>query len=200
VNRLLRFRLAAFPLLATLSARADNWIQNGDFSGGTDHWYGEAKFPADFAPPDPFTKADPLTSTGMSLPLKDGEWLKEFQDFKAKGTDAALKITFIVSPNLSFGNKGEDLANVPGRIGWDHWSQFAAPPDVFVLMISQLEQGHCYYAFVKPDPKNGGEQSYSLKLPGMSAWDPLTLAFAVPPGTGTVVIKKVECFGPDERQ
>jgi hypothetical protein len=190
-------QLACIVMLVffALEARADDWLTNGDFSSGNDHWYGEAKWPTDFAPPDPFTKADPFTAQGMILPLKGAEWIKEMQDFKAKGDTAALKITYVVSPDLSFANKPDDLKNMPDKIGWDHWAAMDAPPNVWVILVSQIEQGHCYYTWVTPKLNTTAEQTVTLPIDGCTAWDPLTLAFAIPPGTGTIVIHKVSVEG-----
>jgi hypothetical protein len=186
--------LLAFCILA---ARAEDWLQNGDFSSNADHWYGEARWPADFAPPDPFTKADPFTSQGMIIQLKDQAWVKEFQDFKGKGTNATLRITFTLAPGTKFGNKPEDMQNVPNKIGWNAWKPFDTAPDSWVIIITEVHQEHGEYQIVSPDMNSTQDQTMSMVINGMTPWSQKTIALAFPPGTGTIVIHKIELIDPD---
>ena len=109
--------------------RADEWLTNGDFSDGNHQWYGTAKSPSDFAPPDPMTAADPFTAKGMIIPLH-GTWMKECQDFKAKGTNAVVKITYVVSKDADLSRKAEDFENVTHEIEWDHWVPYKSVPPI----------------------------------------------------------------------
>ena len=194
-----RLSLAILLLAVSLPIRADDWLANGDFSSAGDKWYGTAKWPADFAPSDPFTKADPFTSAGMILPLKSAQWLKEFQDFKGKGTNATLKITYALSPGLTFSQKPEDYQNMPDKIGWDGWLAFDTPPGTWVIFISELEKRHGAYYLVQPKLNDTTDQTFVASVAGMTPFTDKTIAIGVPPGDGTMVIKKIELIDPDSK-
>lgn len=175
-----------------LPARATDWLTNGDFSDAGTHWYGEAKWPADFTPSDPFAKPDPFTASGMILPLRAGTWLKEFQDFKGKGTNAVLKITYQLSPDCEFSKKADDYKNMPDKIGWDAWLAFDTPPGTFVIFISEIGSRHGEYFLITPNQNETGEQSITREVSGMTADTDKTMAIALPPGKGILVIKKIQ--------
>ncbi len=187
----------AFLLMTiVIPLRADDWLANGDFSGGKDHWYGQAKWPEDFAAADPFTPADPLTSKGMIIPLKSSSWVAAFQDFKGKTPTAILRITYVVAPNTSFSTRPEDYRNMPDKIGWDSWAPFNTPPGSFVVFISELAQAHGRYYLVHPKTSNPGEQHFQAPVNSMTPWSQKTIALAFPPGEGTVVVHKVSLVDP----
>jgi hypothetical protein len=182
--------------LAFIPLRADDWLQNSDFSSGNDHWYGEAKWPTDFAPPDPFTKADPFTSEGMIIPLKSETWMKEFQDFKGKTSDAVLTVTYTLSPDFAFSQKQEDYENMPDKIGWDAWVAFNSPVNAWIIFVSELEQRRGSYYVIQPTA-DGKEQTFRARVSGMTPWSQKTIALAFPPGTGMIVLKKVSLTDSD---
>jgi len=197
IQRLMK-QLACLLILVfgVLEARADDWLDNADFSNGNDHWYGEAKWPTDFAPPDPFTKADPFTSAGMIIPLRSADWVKEFQDFKGKTSDAVLTIVYTLSPDFAFSQKAEDYQNMPDKIGWDAWKPFDSPVGAWIVFVSELEKGHGTYYIIQP--KGGGEdQTFKARVTDMTPWSQKTIALAFPPGTGMIVIKKVSITDSD---
>jgi hypothetical protein len=175
-----------------LEARADNWLQNSDFSAGNDHWYGDAQWPSDFAAADPFAKPDPFTSHGMIFPLKSEQWLKAFQDFTGHGQDAVLKISYILSPNLTFSSKPEDYQNMPDKIGWDGWKAFNTPPNSWVVFISELVDRHGTYSIIKPIMGSTKEQTCEVSVHSDTPLSRKTIALAFPPGNGTVVIHSIE--------
>jgi hypothetical protein len=179
-------------VFTTIQAHADNWLANGDFSDGISKWYGEAKGPADYAAPDPFTKADPFTSQGMIIPLKNSQWIKECQDFKGKGENSVLKITYVLSPDLKFTSRPEDYQNMPDKIGWDAWKAFDSPPNSWIVFISELEQRHGEYFVIQPDLTSTKEQTFNARVQGMTPLSAKTIALAFPPGNGTIVIHKIE--------
>jgi hypothetical protein len=185
-------QLACIVMLVScaLVARADDWLTNYDFSSGNDHWYGDAKWPTDFAPPDPFTKADPFTAQGMIIQLRTSDWIKECQDFKGKTADAVLTIVYALSTDFAFSQKAEDYQNMPDKIGWDAWKPFDSPPGSFVIFLSELEERHGNCFFVQPGLGNK-DQTYRVRISGMTPWSQKTLALAFPPGAGMIDIKKV---------
>lgn len=186
------FCLLLALVVTTFQVRADNWLQNGDFSDAISHWYGEAKSPADFAPSDPFAKPDPFTSQGMIIPLKSSQWLKECQDFKGKSANGILKITYVLSPGLKFSDKPEDYKNMPDKIGWDAWLAFDSPPSAWIVFISEMEQRHGEYYVIQPDLNSTKDQTYQARVTGMTPWSSKTIALAFPPGDGKIVIKNIE--------
>ncbi len=192
-------KLLFFAFLLTIVAaplRADDWLSNGDFSSGKDHWYGQAKWPEDFAAADPFSTADPLTAKGMIIPLKSSSWVAAFQDFKGKTATAVLKITFVIAPNTTFSTQPDDYKNMPDKIGWDSWKPFNTPAGSFVVFISEIQQGHGRYFLVHPKTTDTGEQTFSAPVSGMTPWSPKTIALAFPPGDGELVIHSVSMTDP----
>jgi hypothetical protein len=188
----------AFLLIAlVVPLRADDWLTNGDFTNGNDHWYGQAKWPSDFAAADPFTPADPLTAKGMIIPLQSSAWVGAFQDFKGKTATAILKITYVVAPNTAFSTQTTDYQNMPDKIGWDSWKPFNTPAGAFVVFISELQQNRGRYFLVQPNTSKTGEQTFQGPVSGMTPWSPKTIALAFPPGQGTLVVHKVELVDPN---
>lgn len=177
-----------------LPLQADEWLTNGDFSDGIHGWYGTAKSPADFAPPDPFTAADPFTAKGMIMQIHP-DWTKECQDFKTKGTSATIKVTYVISKDLNVSSKAEDYENVTGSIGWGHWVPFKAAPKSFVIFVSDIQEGHYHAMDVQPDMGLDREQTAEFTVTGLTAWNPLTICLAFPPGSGMFVIHNVSVSG-----
>src|SRR5271163_1178698 len=97
-----RSLLLALAFALPAHADGDNWIQNGDFTDGIDHWYGGGRSPADFASDNPLQQSDPFTSKGLIMPLKPETWTKVAQDFKGKVSNGILSITYKVSADFAF--------------------------------------------------------------------------------------------------
>jgi hypothetical protein len=128
----------------------------------------------------------------MIIPLKSSQWIKECQDFKGKSESGVLKITYVVSPDLKFSSRPEDYQNMPDKIGWDAWKAFDSPPNSWIVFISELESRHGEYFVIQPDLSSTKEQTFTARVQGMTADSPKTMALAFPPGTGTIVIHKIE--------
>src|ERR1700722_8698794 len=162
-------KIYAFVLLVlacSLPLRADNWLENGDFADGINHWYGDGRAPADFAADNPLAKPDPFTSKGLIIPLKHLDWTKVSQDFKGKLAGGILTITFMVSPDLAFSDKPEDYINMPGHIGFLHWKPFNTPPGAWVFFLSDFGSQHGIYNMVKPKLGSSEPQTYRNKIIG----------------------------------
>ncbi len=190
----------AFLASAVLSLRADDWLENEYFLSGKDHWYGQVQWPEDFAAADPFTTADPLTAKGMIAALKPSHWVSAFQDFKGKGGDAVLTITYVVAPNTSFSKKPEDYQNTPDKIGWDAWPSYSTPIGSFVVLIGDPSQYYFNFYPVTPKMNKTGTQTFTMKLSGLAPWTSKSIAISFPPGQGTVVVHKVALVTPGEAQ
>jgi hypothetical protein len=182
---------ALLCLACTLPLRADNWLENGDFTDGIDHWYGNGRSPADFASDNPLASSDPFTSKGLIIPLKDMDWTKVAQDFKGKIASGVLSITYMVSPDLAFSNKREDYVNMPDHIGYDGWQAFNTPPGQWIIFISDFGSSRGSYYMLKPKLGSSDPQTYRARVSGLTPLEDKTLTLAFPPGTGTIVILNV---------
>jgi hypothetical protein len=185
---------------AALPLRADDWLENEFFLHGKDHWYGQVQWPEDFAAADPFTTADPLTAKGMIATLKPSHWVSAFQDFKGKGGNAVLTITYVVAPNTSFSKKPEDYENVPDKIGWDAWPAYNTPIGSFVVFIGDPSNYFFNFYPVSPKMDQKDPQTFTVNLSGLTPWSSKSLAISFPPGQGMVVVHKVTLVDPNDAQ
>jgi hypothetical protein len=183
--------LIALMVLASIPLRADNWLQNGDFVDGIDHWYGNGRSPADFAPDNPMDKPDPFTSKGLIIQLKHTEWTKVAQDFKGKIASGVLTIVYMVSPDLKFSDKPDDYLNMPGHIGYNAWQAFNTPPGQWIVFISDFGSSRGTYYQLQPKFGSSAPQEYRGKVTGLTPLQDKTITLAFPPGTGTLVLLKV---------
>jgi hypothetical protein len=181
----------AFVLLVltcTLPLRADdNWIQNGDFSDGTNHWHGDLRSPADLASDNPLQASDPFTSKGMIIPLKQSSWCKVAQDFRGKIASGILTVTYMVSTDLAFSTKPDDYTNIPNQLGWG-WKSFNTPPGDWMVFISALGDTKGVYYKMPPKLGSSAPQTFRIKVSELTPLEDQTLTLAFPPGTGTVVV------------
>jgi len=175
----------AFPL------RADNWIDNGNFTEGIDHWRGNGRAPSDFAPENPMDKPDPLTSKGLILQLREADWDKVQQDFHGKSTDGVLTITYMMSPDLTFSKQPDDYSDVPDQIHYDDWDPFSVPAGNWVVFIADFGKYVGNYYVIQPKRGAKGVQTYKAKVQGLTPLADKTITLAVPPGKGTMVILSV---------
>ena len=191
-----KLTLALLLVLFTLQVRADSWLQNSDFSDGNSHWVGEAKTPADFAPSDPFAKADPFYSKGMIIPLSGAMWKKVVQDFKGKSANGVLTITYKVSPDFAFSDKPDDYKNMPDKIHYDAWLAFDSDPQSFVIFFSDLESRHGKIFYVHPTVGSDEVQTMKVALRDITPFTQKTITLAFPPGKGAIVILGVDIEDP----
>jgi hypothetical protein len=178
---------ALVVLACALPLRADNWLQNGDFTDGISHWRGNGRSPADFVSDNPLQSSDPLTSKGLIIPLKHVSWAKVSQDFKGKIASGFLNITYMVSPDLAFSTKPDDYTNIPHQLGWG-WQSFNTPPGDWLVFISAM--GDTKGAYYTMEPKTGSStpQTVRMQVNELTPLEEQTITLAFPPGTGTVVI------------
>ena len=184
---------ALLVLACALPLRADNWIQNGDFVDGINHWRGNGRAPSDFAPDNPLDKPDPLTSKGLIIPLR-GIWDKVEQDFHGKSASGVVTITYMVSPDLTFSTNLDDYANMPEQIHYDGWQAFNTPPGDWVVFIADFgsEGGaHGTYWEIKPELGSSKPQTFRVQVKGLTPLEDKTITLAFPPGDGKLVILNV---------
>jgi hypothetical protein len=181
---------ALLVLACALPLRADNWIENGDFADGIDHWRGNGRAPSDFAPDNPLDTPDPFTSKGLIIPLR-GVWDKVAQDFHGKNADGVLTITYMVSPDLAFSVNPDDYVNMPDQIHYDGWKPFNTPPGNWIVFIADFGSAHGTYWEIKPKLGSSNPQFYRARVTGLTPLEDKTITLAFPPGTGKLVILSV---------
>ncbi len=178
-------------LLVCLQAHADNWLKNGDFSEGIDHWRGNGRSPADFASGNPFDKPDPLLSKGLIIELKNTVWQKVQQDFRGKLSSAVLTLTYQVTDDTTFSTKAEDYANVPLHIDYDGWKAFDIPVQSWIVFITDFGTSKGTYYILKPNLGAKGPQTIKASLSALTPYSDKTICLAFPPGQGKVVILNI---------
>jgi len=183
-----------FALLLVIPLRAQdnsNWIQNGDFADGINHWYGGGRSPADYANDNPLAGNDPLTSKGLIMPLRTESWTKVAQDFKGKVADGVLTVTYKISKDFAFSTKPEDYKNMPDKIGYDGWKAFDTPAGSWIIFLSDFGSNHGSYYELAPKIGSDEVQTYRARIKGMTPYENKTITLAFPPGAGTIVILSV---------
>jgi hypothetical protein len=182
--------LTVFAFAGFLRA-GDNWLQNGDFYDGINHWRGNGRAPADFAPDNPLDKPDPLTSKGLIVVLHSESWIKVEQDFKGKSSDGILTIHYLVTPDFAFSSKIEDYTNMPGHIGFNAWKPFDTKPGTWVLFLADFGTVHGTYYEIEPKLGSTDPQVYQAQIEGLTPLSDKTVTLAFPPGTGKIVILSI---------
>ena len=112
--------LLLFCVGAAVAAADDNLLQNGDFSDGIAHWYGDCHT----VDSDSLGLSTPASAPGVLVKLRDGEWTKVIQDFDGKAGIYTLKITYSASPDLAFSTNADDYTNLPAKIDFFPPSSF----------------------------------------------------------------------------
>jgi hypothetical protein len=183
--------LATFFALV-LSAQGDNWLQNGDFSSGRDHWRGDGQTPSDMAPSNPFDKPDPLLSKGLIIPLKPHRWTKITQDFRTKASQLVLTMTYVFSPGLTFSSKDDDYKNIPHQIDNELYGSFDLKPTEWMVLFTDFGNG-AKGAYYTMDAKTGSSepQTVHMDVKDLSPLEDEVITIAFPPGTGNVVLQSV---------
>lgn len=177
-----------------LPVRADNWLENGDFSDGINHWRGNGRAPADFAPDNPLDKPDPFTSKGLIIPLRHADWDKVSQDFHGKGSNGVITITYMVSADLSFSTKPDDYQDVAQQIHYDGWSPFTTPPGDWVVFVADFGReggAHGTYYTIKPNLGSTAPQTFRATASALTPLADKTITLAFPPGVGKLVVLSI---------
>jgi hypothetical protein len=182
---------ALLLLVIALPLQADNWIQNGDFSNGIDHWRGNGRSPSDFANDNPLEAADPFTSKGLIIPLKHMDWTKIAQDFKGRIASGVLTITYMVSPDFAFSTKPDDYVNMPDHIGYDGWKAFNTPPGDWIVFISDFGSNRGHYWEIEPKPGKSDPQTFKIRVENLTPLEDKTITLGFPPGEGKLVILSI---------
>ncbi len=185
--KLLALTFVLATLLGSVTAFADDWLENGDFIDGTTHWRGNGRTAADFASDNPFDKPDPFLAKGLILPLR-GVWDKIQQDFRGRGTHGILTIVYKLSPDISFSTKPEDYKNIPDQLHYGGWAPFPLPIGSWVVFIADLGSARGTYWHIEPKLGSSEPQVVRMKVSGLTALEDKTITLGFPPGTGKIVL------------
>ncbi len=187
-----KLTLVIFLVLSTETLWADSWLKNSDFSDGNTDWIGDGKVPSDYAEDSAMDgAADPITSKGLIVELKNTLWTKVRQDFRNKESEGTLKITYMVSKDFSFSDKPEYYQNVPYQIDFGGWWDFNIPKGSWAVFITDMGAYHENNFDFKPKPKPGEPQTVKEKIGGFDADSDKTIMLAFPPGKGMIVLLNV---------
>jgi hypothetical protein len=194
--RILPFALII--LASTVPLQADNLIQNGDFTDGSNHWKGDGKSSSDYANDNPSASSDPFTSKGLIIQLKPDRWTKVAQDFRGdKGTNYTLAITYKVSPDLTWSTKADDYANMVDHLRFEGYEAYtngriAIQVGQFFVWLGDFNGTSSDRNEFKLKPDSGDTQTIQKMFEGrLTPQGDKMITLAFPPGTGTVVILNV---------
>ena len=186
---------ALVTLVCAIPLHADNVLQNGDFTDGSNHWHGDGKTPDEYAQDNPSATPDPATSKGLFIELKPNSWSKISQNFHGdKGTHYALNITYKVLPGTTLSDKADDYTNMADHVrfeGYENYGMVTIEPGRFWIMVTNFDDGRGYEERFAPNL--GTTEVQKIDDPGVpmspSGRNMVTVAF--PPGTGTFVILSI---------
>ena len=193
----MKILILAFVTFAVLPAWADNWLQNGDFSSGRDHWRGDGRTPSEMAPENPLDKSDPLISKGLIIPLKAHRWTKITQDFRTKASELVLTMTFVFSPGLTFSTRDDEYKNIPHQIDNELYMSFDLKPHQWMVLFTDFGNGAkgAYYA-IDANTTSSQPQTEHMTVSDLSPLEDEVITIAFPPGTGNVVLQNVSLSAP----
>jgi hypothetical protein len=189
------FAFALLALALALPLRADNLLQNGDFTDGISHWHGDGRSSADFASDNPLGGGDTFTSKGMIIPLKHTAWVKVMQDFKAPSANATMTITYMSSTDLAFSTKDDDYAMFPMCLDM-MWKSKAIKSNQWTAGVyaagGDMAKGHIGgLSLLSPPATPAQPQTVKVSFKDLTPSDPYTVILGFPPGTGTIVVLNV---------
>lgn len=186
---------ALIILACTPFLRADNLLQNGDFSDGDTHWQGDGKTPRAYAEGNPAALTDSLTSKGLIVTLNSTAWTRVFQSFPSdKGTQYSIVVTYKLSPNLTLSKDVADYAEISKRIqipGFEDFGSIGVQPGQFYGTIGDPSSTTIAMEVFSPKLGSSEVQTYQHTYPPIPASEKKTVALAFPPGTGFIVLLNI---------
>jgi hypothetical protein len=181
-------------LTPLLFLRADELLQNSDFSSGTAHWDGNMRSSSDAGD----DSASPLdapaagAATQVVIKLRGTDWTKMSQEFDSKAGQISLAVTYTLSSGTQLSTKDEDYNNVPKQVGLDdQWKHFPGEKGSWTIMLCDYAASRATYAEVPLDTSVNGPQTITMNFNAFDSGEKKTLLLAFPPGTGTITISKV---------
>ncbi len=180
-----------FSLAALIAVRADDdLLQNGDFSNGLAHWYGNLQAVANVP------EAGSTAQNAGVIKLRHGDWTKVTQDFEVKAGTYQLHVTFAPSPETHFSTQVTDYMSIPDKVGIPDEHPTDANPGQWVIAVSDATAASSLWWRVDVS-KNAGPQSYSFTVKGINFSNRQSLMLAFPPGSGYIILTNVSLVRAD---
>lgn len=161
----------------------DNLLQNGDFSDGIAHWYGNVK--------SPDTVLGPGAESGAIIELRPHEWTMATQEFTAKSGTYKLHVTFTLSDGTHFSKELTDYINIPVQLKFADEKPLDAEPGQWVVVATKSSATQDPLTWTVNAHSVAGPQSYTFTIDSTSSTDTQTLLLGFPPGHGTVTLLHV---------
>jgi hypothetical protein len=179
----------AFLLASSSVALADdNILQNGDFSDGIAHWYGDCHTIADMSSEVDY-KA-PASGSGIVVKLRAADWTKVNQDFDAHPGMLHFTVTYELSPGSTFSQRPDDYTNTTGSLGYTAWKAYSTSVGRWVMMLCDIAAGHANIFEVPSNNKDSGPQTLDASFQASSN-DTKSICLGFPPGKGFITLEKV---------
>jgi len=188
--------IACLILISLFPLKADEWLQNGDFSDGLSHWYGDGQLASDLAK----STSDPLAPTpstpianGIVLQLKPDRWSKMTQEFTTDTLKMTLTVNYTLSSDCAFSDKADFYHDIFASLGFRGYGPRSVSPGEWTVILSDLGTKWCYYFRTQPNKDaNAASQTfqanYSQAGENMKPALHKTITVGFPPGRGNVTI------------
>lgn len=167
-----------------LQLKADDALQNGDFSDQLTHWSGDI---------EDMSQVDPGSNTkGMVIKLDPDEWKKAIQEFTPQGSNYTLTITYKVSDDFHLTDDKKAYRGVPAKLGFNLWKGFRIPDQDWMVMFWESQSGNAGVYFpVSLVEYTSGTATFQTNILNMTPKTDQSIMLAFPPGHGSVTILNV---------
>jgi hypothetical protein len=176
---LLLFLASFIPLLA------DDLVQNGDFSDGLTHWFGDVRAISDV---DAFAASQ--SSSGIALVLHEHDWAKARQTLRLPAGTYKLHVTLTPSSELHLSDQYADYINFPQKLEFTGGYYADASTGEWVAAVRDSE-GNGLKTWTTNLTKPTGQQSYTFTFQISPDSREQDLYIAFPPGSGYVILQHV---------
>jgi hypothetical protein len=168
----------------------DNFLQNGDFSDGLAHWYGNLQAVADVP------EAGSTAENAGVIKLHRSDWARVTQDFEVKGGTYKLHLTFAPSADTHFSMQLTDYIGIAGKVGFSDEHPADGNPGQWIVAVSDSTTAPARWWSVDVT-KSPGAQSYTFTVKDINFDHRQTLILAFPPGSGYIVLTNVSLVRED---
>lgn len=192
----MKLLIATCLALSFLPLHADEWLQNGDFSDGLTHWYGDGQLASELAKnDDPLASSTAAAPQGVVVQLKPNRWSKLSQEFTTDTLKMSLTIKYTPSADCVFSDKADYYHNIFDSLGMGAYSPRSVPIGSWAVVMTDLGTGWCYYFSHPFDKAASGSQTFqanaSAANDNMKPALHKTVTLAFPPGKGSVTVTYV---------
>jgi len=205
------FPFALLALLACLPLRADEWLQNGNFSEGLSHWYGDGEMAADAAKrakeqSDPLSTAPPpsiVDNPGVVIQLKSASWSKLTQEFTTDTLSMDLTVNFIASADCAFTDKDTAYTDIFKSLGFRNYMPKKIATGAWSVLLTDKGTNWCFYSSQMPKLNPGSPTPQSFQTSFSGAGEKMkpdlhkTITIAFPPGQGSITLTLVSLKSSD---